>query len=90
MLNRCLFSIIKGPPLVSAVDAAYFACFRVRSTSSQPQMGDEITPESFFLRGSGSVFCLQISRHIWQGQKSIIEPHNLQKGTDGRSRAKNL
>lgn len=33
---------------MSAVDAAYFACFRVRSTSSQPQMGDEITPESFF------------------------------------------
>ena len=43
-----------------------------------------------FERGSGSVFCLLISRHIWQGQKSIIELHNLQKGTDGRSRAKNL
>ena len=35
---------------MSAVDAAYFACFRVRSTSSQPQMGDEITPESFFFK----------------------------------------
>ena len=74
---------------MSAVDAAYFSCFRVRSTSSQPQMGTRSRPK-VFLRGSGSVFCLLISQQIWQGQKSIIELHNLQKGTDGRSRAKNL
>ena len=65
-----------------------FSCSKhLKSTTD----GGRDHARKFFLRGSGSVFCLLISRHIWQGQKSvIIELHNLQKGTDGRSRAKNL
>lgn len=64
-----------------------FSCSKhLKSTTD----GERDHARKFFLRGSGSVFCLLISQHIWQGQKSITELHNLQKGTDGRSRAKNL
>ena len=76
-------------PCVSSGRSVFclFSCSKhLKSTAD----GGRDHARKFFLRGSGSVFCLLISRHIWQGQKSIIELHNLQKGTDGRSRAKNL
>ena len=64
MLYRSVIGIIKGPPLVSAVDAAYFACFRVRRTSSQPQVGDEIAPERIFKGFWVSVLFTNFSAHL--------------------------
>lgn len=44
--------------------AAYFACFRVRRTSSQPQVGDEIAPERIFKGFWVSVLFTNFSAHL--------------------------